>query len=104
MNELEGKSPAGQRLRRANNLCLATQVIKIRLEPLSLWKERYANDCIRDVRGDSPLLGSFSNRGIVRGQANPTLTHIGHVLDSFDAARRISRGCSRRPWPKRKSP
>lgn len=32
------------------------------------------------------LCGSLSNRGIVRGQANAVLTHIGHVLDSFEAA------------------
>ena len=32
------------------------------------------------------LSGTLSDRGIVRGQANPVLTHIGHVLDSFPKA------------------
>jgi hypothetical protein len=32
------------------------------------------------------LGGSLSNRGIVRGQANPVQTHIGHVMESFQAA------------------
>lgn len=32
------------------------------------------------------LGGSLFNNGIVHGQANPVLTHIGHVLDGFDAA------------------
>jgi hypothetical protein len=32
------------------------------------------------------LAGSLSSRAIVHGQANPVLTHIGHVMDSFQAA------------------
>ncbi len=32
------------------------------------------------------LGGSLSSRGIVRGQANPVQTHIGHVMESFQAA------------------
>jgi hypothetical protein len=32
------------------------------------------------------LGGSLSTRGIVRGQANPVQTHIGHVMESFQAA------------------
>jgi hypothetical protein len=32
------------------------------------------------------LCGSLSTRGIVRGQANPVQTHIGHVMESFQAA------------------
>lgn len=32
------------------------------------------------------LSGTLSDRGIVRGQANPVLTHIGHVMDSFQKA------------------
>ena len=32
------------------------------------------------------LAGSLSSNAIVHGQANPVLTHIGHVMDSFQAA------------------
>ena len=32
------------------------------------------------------LAGSLSSNAIVYGQANPVLTHIGHVMDSFQAA------------------
>lgn len=32
------------------------------------------------------LAGTLSSSAIVHGQANPVLTHIGHVLDSFQAA------------------
>jgi len=32
------------------------------------------------------LRGSLLNSGIAQGQDNPVLTHIGHVLDSFQAA------------------
>ena len=32
------------------------------------------------------LAGSPFNSGIVHGQENPVLTHIGHVMDSFQAA------------------
>jgi len=37
--------------------------------------------------GSILLAGSFSSGGIVRGQqANPVQTHIGHVMDRFEAA------------------
>ena len=33
-----------------------------------------------------PLAEACPTRGIVRGQANPVQTHIGHVMESFQAA------------------